>query len=376
MKTREKLNFSLGLLMQVPIDIILHSQKIMEVLSNNFSSNQTDSSKRDEFFYDEVVKNLPDSIIITDSNFNVFSMNNSTFQLFGKNVQINSNIKDFFKSESFINNLLIDDIHSFDVDNKEITWKNSDNSLLYLSLSIVKSFKNYIIIFKNKTQNFIYNQLINEEKIKSDKMLATILPTSLIQRVQSGEKNIGFSVQSATIVFIDIVNFTPWCSSTSIEKVMLTLNTLFRNFDNIINKKSTMTKVKCIGDCYMAAGGIFTEINNPTLHAKESVDFGLEAIEIVKKINIELNLDLKIRVGINTGGPVNAGVIGTMKPAFEILGPSINMAQQMEHEGVPMFVHSTRSVIELIYGSDYEIQERGEIIVKGKNIITYLISKK
>ena len=42
-----------------------------------------------------------------------------------------------------------------------------------------------------------------------------------------------------------------------------------------------------------------------------------------------LNETLRIRVGINNGGrPIVAGVLGTEKPTFEILGPTINIAQQ------------------------------------------------
>lgn len=65
----------------------------------------------------------------------------------------------------------------------------------------------------------------------------------------------------------------------------------------------------------------------------------MAAIDNVKQLNQEKNEQLQIRVGINTGGPIVAGVLGTEKPTFEILGPAINMAQQMEHHGVPMKVH-------------------------------------
>lgn len=87
--------------------------------------------------------------------------------------------------------------------------------------------------------------------------------------------------------------------------------------------------------------------------------FGLEAISALRYINKEYDLKLRIRVGINTGGPIMAGVIGTDKPTFEILGPAINMAQQMKHHGVPMKVHISRSVYQLIYGGPFNIKERG-----------------
>lgn len=123
----------------------------------------------------------------------------------------------------------------------------------------------------------------------------------------------------------------------------------------------------------MAAGGIFSEINQPSQHAREMVEFGLEAIKAVGRVNEERGESLRIRVGVNTGGPIVAGVLGTEKPTFEILGPAINMAQQMEHNGVPMHVHISRSVYELVYGGNFVIKERGQIEIKQGKVVTYLI---
>ena len=193
---------------------------------------------------------------------------------------------------------------------------------------------------------------------------------------QKGEKNISFAVQSATILFLDIVSFTPWCASNTAAMVMSTLNTMFKLLDNKLATHETATKIKCIGDCYMCAGGIFAEVNQPNVHAKEITEFGQESIECIRQLDEELNIQLQIRVGINTGGPIVAGVLGTEKPTFEILGPAINMAQQMEHHGVPMKVHISRSVYELIYGGSFVIKERGQIEIKSGKVITYLVQDK
>lgn len=123
----------------------------------------------------------------------------------------------------------------------------------------------------------------------------------------------------------------------------------------------------------MAAGGIFDEVNQPAVHAREVVDFGCSVIKKLVQIDEDNNETLRIRVGINTGGPIVAGVIGTEKPTFEILGPAINIAHEMEHHGVPMKVHISRPVYELIYGQQFDIKERGEIDVKGGKMFTYLV---
>jgi class 3 adenylate cyclase len=121
---------------------------------------------------------------------------------------------------------------------------------------------------------------------------------------------------------------------------------------------------------------VFSEVNQPAEHAKQVVSFGLDALDSVTELNREQHESLEIRVGVNTGGPIVAGVLGggVGKPTFEILGPSINMAQQMEHHGVPMMVHISRAVYELVYGDTFQIKERGATEINSGTVITYLVS--
>jgi class 3 adenylate cyclase len=48
----------------------------------------------------------------------------------------------------------------------------------------------------------------------------------------------------------------------------------------------------------------------------------------------------------------------------------------MEHHGIPMQVHVSRSVYELIYGDQFVVKERGTVDVKGVQVVTYLVSDK
>lgn len=126
----------------------------------------------------------------------------------------------------------------------------------------------------------------------------------------------------------------------------------------------------------MAAGGIFAEVNQPAEHDIEVVCFVLDALENFKELNQEMDEEPQICVGINTGGPIVAGVLVIGKTTFEIFGTAINMAQQLEHNGVPMKVHISRPVYELIYGDIFKIQERGTIECKNGNFVTYLVKGK
>ena len=366
------MKFTLWQFLRCPIFTIINDQKVMNLISGSYNKIKDNNNDKYSGFSNEVVNRLNDVVIVCqDETGKVLSVNNAFVEMFNTKESdfVGSNIKDFFVPERFKSEKL----HRMFTTGTDVVYKKEDGTKVYLQFITSTVCGRRIFSGRDQTQNVLHEKLIEEEKKKSDAMLASILPAMLVPRVQAGEKNISFSVQSATVLFLDVVEFTPWCGSHDAQYVMCMLNIMFKEFDAITNAHKTMTKIKCIGDCYMAAGGIFDEVNQPAVHAKEVVDFGCLVIKKLVDIDEKENEKLRIRVGINTGGPIVAGVIGTEKPTFEILGPAINIAHEMENKGVPMKVHISRPVYELIYGQQFDIKERGEIDVKGGKMFTYLV---
>jgi class 3 adenylate cyclase len=364
----------LMLLLHCPVQAVISTPRVMAVLSGDFGSHRRDEAGRSANFFHSVVNTLPDAVVVvaTDTNMVIFK-NESCDRVFGADVPTGS-IADFFETrfQGHTENLIKE---RDKCGNVMATFVKDQSTNINLEVNVMIMGDTVVYNFRDVTQRVRYNTLIQFERSRSDQMLKSILPPSLVPRVQAGEKNISFAVSSASIVFIDIVSFTPWCGSSNADKVMTTLNNMFKRFDANCNKYTTMTRIKCIGDCYMAAGGVFDQVNQPSEHAKEVVSFGLDCLDSMGELNAELGEKLQIRVGVNTGGPIVAGVLGggVGKPTFEILGPAINLAQQMEHHGVPMAVHVSRSVYEYIYGDTFVVKERGSIEIKGGTMVTYLV---
>lgn len=369
---------TLYLLLHCPPDIVMKTNKVCQILNGNFTQSKGDNTKRATEFYDNVFQKLPDAVLIADPiSYVIENANKSCERVFGTKIEL-EDFKEILKSKQFdgdFNELFT----CTATESKSVMLEgrsNDDvsNATYEFSSSIVGG--KFVTVIRDFTSVYRYNRLIRDERAKSEALLSTILPPSLVRRVESGEKNISFAVQQATISFMDIVSFTPWCGANEATKVMMTLNLLFKKLDEAMGMYPSMTKIKCIGDCYMAASGIFCEISQPSENAKDVVSFGLDSIQCIKDLDRELGEELQIRVGVNSGGPIVAGVLGIGKPTFEILGPAINMAQQMEHHGIPMNVHISRSVYELIYGDIFMAKERGTIEVKNGRVITYLVTGK
>jgi class 3 adenylate cyclase len=73
---------------------------------------------------------------------------------------------------------------------------------------------------------------------------------------------------------------------------------------------------------------------------------------------------LQMRIGIHTG-PVEAGVIGTKKFAYDLWGDTVNTANRMESYGVPGKIQVTMETYERLKHK-YLLEKRHLITVKGK----------
>jgi class 3 adenylate cyclase len=87
--------------------------------------------------------------------------------------------------------------------------------------------------------------------------LYQILPPSIVTRLNADEKDISFTIPSATIYFIDIVKFSDYSASLTPQESMGNLSLIFSSFDEELAKDTQLIKIKLIGDVYMAAGGLF-----------------------------------------------------------------------------------------------------------------------
>ena len=77
---------------------------------------------------------------------------------------------------------------------------------------------------------------------------------SIARRLRRGERRIAEAYPSATVVFADIVGFTPWAQRTPPDEVVDLLDGLFTTFDALVARHG-LEKIKTIGDAYMAVAG-------------------------------------------------------------------------------------------------------------------------
>ncbi|OHT03849.1 Adenylate and Guanylate cyclase catalytic domain containing protein [Tritrichomonas foetus] len=224
----------------------------------------------------------------------------------------------------------------------------------------------FVVILKDESELVKKQGVAEEAKKRSETLLYQILPRDIVIRLNQGEKDISFSVPSATIMFIDIVKFSEYAASLSPSEIMSNLSLVFAGFDENIGKYPLLIKIKLIGDVYMCAGGLFTPDEPPQAHADQMIKMALDSLQTIDDVNVKLNTLLNVRIGINTGGPLIAGVLGTDKPTFDIIGDPINIASRLQSTDYPGKIQISQATFDLVKGSDYSIEPRGEVYLKGK----------
>ena len=197
------------------------------------------------------------------------------------------------------------------------------------------------------------------EQEKSENLLLNILPKDIAELLKKKPDSIAEQYSEASILFADVVDFTPMSSQMKPIELVELLNQVFSQFDGLVEKYD-LEKIKTIGDCYMVASGVPRPRPD---HAQVITCLALDMQTIVKKSDY-FGRKLTFRIGINSG-PVVAGVIGRKKFIYDLWGDAVNTASRMESNGTGGLVQITQETYNLI-NDDFICESRGVIKVKGK----------
>ncbi|EYB90621.1 hypothetical protein Y032_0217g2396 [Ancylostoma ceylanicum] len=217
-------------------------------------------------------------------------------------------------------------------------------------------------------------------------ILENILPSHVARhfledKVNSKSKDLYHEARDyACIIFITITDFSKFymeldANNEGVECLRL-LNEIISDFDDLLDRDEfkCIEKIKTISTTYMAASGLYgkTEDNS---HVVAVARFAQALLVKIQAINEHSFNNFDLRIGINVG-PVVAGVIGLMKPHYDIWGNSVNVASRMDSSGVPGKIQVTEETKNILEKEGFQFECRGEINVKGKGLMTtyFLVS--
>ena len=236
-------------------------------------------------------------------------------------------------------------------------WFNS----VMLGLNVVVSSAivfTLLAVFANQLQAAL--AALRTEQARSDSLLLNLLPRTIATRLKEEQQTIADQFDSASVLFADVVGFTPFAERNPPARVVETLDRLFTTFD-MLAERHGVEKIKTIGDAYMVAAGVPTPRED---HAAAIARMALDVLDAARSDEGARKHGLHLRVGISSG-PVVAGVIGRKRLLYDLWGDAVNTASRMQSQGEPGRIQISRSTYELIK-DDFVCEPRGSVAVKGK----------
>ena len=258
------------------------------------------------------------------------------------------------------------------------TFTVTEQLIAKFNLGVSESFSNLLFALNFGfgltymiSNSFYFMYLLDVSRKQADDLLLNILPGPVAKRLKEGEETIADSYESASIMFVDIVNFTPISAASTPKEMVLLLSELFSQFDELVEKHHA-EKIETIGDSYMVAVGLPVRRDD---HAQVIAFLALDIQAYLDQGVVVNGQTINCRIGINSG-PVMAGVIERKKISYNVWGDTVNTASRMESHGIPGQIQISENTYELIK-ENFHCEPRGLVNVKGKGPMqTYLLKDK
>jgi class 3 adenylate cyclase len=196
---------------------------------------------------------------------------------------------------------------------------------------------------RNAVKQLIENSQKQREKIdeqaqENQTLMLNFLPSAIVKKLQSGEKNIAYKHPHVAIMFTSLHSFE-FIEKMEASAAVNKLSKLFQSFDDLALRYD-IEKIAVVGDSYIAACGL----NKPRLnYAARCAEFAQQLFEVVALFNQEEELELTLRIGIGAG-EVISGLIGNERYVYSLWGDAVNIASRIRYDANPNSLRVTQLV--------------------------------
>lgn len=227
-------------------------------------------------------------------------------------------------------------------------------------LELLSALSNYAAV---AIQQASLNKKVQEEKVARERLEKYFSPNVATRILSEGEKEV--EELEVSVLFADIVGFTPMAEKMSPPSVAKLLNEYFSRMEEpIFEHEGTVDKF--IGDCIMAVFGAPYPQND---HAERAVRVALEMRQRLHELNAERagQAPIQMRMGIHSGRAVSGPIGSEKRREFTVLGDTVNIASRIEamvaKQGQVVIGQRTYELV----GGKFEVNDLGAVSLKGKS---------
>lgn len=209
-------------------------------------------------------------------------------------------------------------------------------------------------------------EIRREAQLRSN--LSRFLSRELVEAIVRGEHDLalGGSRAEISVLFADVVAFTPLAENRAPEEMVALLNELFSMLSEIVFRHQG-TVDKFIGDCIMAVWGAPDPEPN---HAKRSLMAAEEMMRFLEVGNEEwrerYGVELRLAIGINSGSVIVGNIGSKKRMEYTAIGDVVNVAARLESLARPnqiLLAEPTRKLVQ----DEFVFRSHGEHQLSGKS---------
>ncbi|MCZ7685597.1 MAG: hypothetical protein M5U28_45190 [Sandaracinaceae bacterium] len=204
-----------------------------------------------------------------------------------------------------------------------------------------------------------------EMAIRAD--LGRYLPAELVEAIIRREQSmeLGGRRTAITVLFADVVAFTPLSDRLPPEQVVALLNELFTLLTEAVFRHGG-TVDKFVGDCVMALFGAPAPAED---HARRAVACARDMLRFCESANVgwkeRFGVEVQLAIGINSGDAVVGNVGSRERIEYTAIGDVVNVAARLETIARPQQILISAATAEQVR-EDFELSAIGAREVPGR----------
>lgn len=198
---------------------------------------------------------------------------------------------------------------------------------------------------------------------QNESILSSLLPEPILRQIKKYGSLPPKHYRNNVVLFIDMVDFTSKSGKMPPGTLLKELQETFNAFDKVVERHKC-TRIKTIGDAYMAVCGMFDNLENAELEASIAAT---KLRETIIKRNQTNKIKWEIKIGLYSGDVI-CGSVCTTNLSFDIFGETVNMASRLQEACEPMQINISKKIRDNII-DQYYVVERTPRKVKGKGVV-------
>lgn len=169
-----------------------------------------------------------------------------------------------------------------------------------------------------------------EAKLRDD--LSRFMSKQLVDAIVKGEHSLslGGKRTAVSVVFADVVGFTPLAEAREAEQIVALLNELFSMLTEIVFRHGG-TVDKFVGDCIMAVWGAPVAQEDHAARALAAAEDMMRFLETANESWKEkYDVEIRLGIGVNSGEAIVGNIGSSKRMEYTVIGDVVNVAARLE----------------------------------------------